>query len=48
MRKMILIAAVLLAMVAAWLVFDYFRLYLIRFSLILPLPNWLRLILWGW
>lgn len=43
--KILIIAAVIIVLVVCW---RFFRLEVIRATLHLPFPGWLKRFLWGW
>ena len=43
--KILIIAAVIIALAVCWRIF---RLEIIRATLHLPLPAWLKALIWGW
>lgn len=45
---LILLALVMLLIVVAWAWNTYDHLGWVRFVMALPLPGWLKMILWGW
>lgn len=48
-RKTILIILVVLSLaVAMWYGWGFFRLAIIRATIHLPLPEWVKVFIWGW
>ena len=45
---LILLALIMLLIVVAWAWSTYDHLGWVRFVMALPLPGWLKMILWGW
>ncbi len=43
--KILIVAAVIIALVGCW---RFFRLEIIRTTLRLPLPAWIKALIWGW
>lgn len=44
-KRILKIAAVIIALAVCW---RFFRLEIIRTTLRLPLPAWLKALIWGW